>query len=125
MAEASFRTTNDAISFGLINDKGFAAPAIPPLSSGTPSTTINGSLEALIEVPPRSLSVLPEPGAPSLEVTLRPATLPITSCSGVANEPCTKFFSLITVAEPVRSLVRWVPYPMTTTSLTSCVLDAN
>ena len=75
------------MSFGLIKESGLAAPAIPPLSSGTPSTTMSGSLEALMEVPPRKRSVLPEPGAPSLEVTFKPATLPITNCSGVANEP--------------------------------------
>ena len=75
------------MSLGLIKDNGLAAPAIPPLSKGTPSTTISGSFEALMEVPPRKRNVLPEPGAPSLDVTLRPATLPITSCSGEASEP--------------------------------------
>ena len=75
------------MSFGLIKESGLAAPAIPPLSKGTPSTTISGSFDALIEVPPRRRKVLPEPGAPSFEVTFKPATLPITNCSGEANEP--------------------------------------
>ena len=75
------------MSFGLINESGFATPAIPPLSNGTPSTTINGSLLALMEVPPRKRKVLPEPGAPSFDVTFNPATLPMINCSGVDNEP--------------------------------------
>ena len=39
------------MSFGLIRFSGLAAPAIPPLSKGTPSITIKGSLLALMEVP--------------------------------------------------------------------------
>ena len=116
VAEASLRTTKEAISLGLINDSGLAAPAIPPLSKGTPSTTIKGSLLALMDVPPLNLMVLPDPGAPSLVFTFSPETLPIINCSGVAIEPLTKFFSPTTTAEPVRSLLRMVPYPMTTTS---------
>ena len=97
------------MSFGLIKDKGLAAPEIPPLSKGTPSTTIKGSLLALMDVPPRRRKVLPEPGAPSFDVTFNPATLPINNCSGVAKDPLRKFFSLIMVAAPVKSLVLVVP----------------
>ena len=109
VAEASFKTTNVSISFGLIRFNGLAEPAIPPLSNGTPSITINGSLLAFIEVPPLILIVLPEPGAPLLELIFTPGTLPITNCSGVVTEPLLKSSLLITAADPVKSLVLAVP----------------
>ena len=83
------------MSLGLMSAKAFADPAIPPLSKGTPSTTIKGSLLAFMEVPPRIRMLEPEPGAPSLEVIFTPATLPIISCSGVATGVSLKSFSLI------------------------------
>ena len=87
VADASLSTTKEAISLGLIKESGLAAPAIPPLSKGTPSTTIKGSFDALIEVPPLILKVLPPPGEPSFEVIFNPATLPIINCSGEDIEP--------------------------------------
>jgi hypothetical protein len=48
-AEASFNTVKDSMSFALIKLRGLLPPAIPPLSSGTPSITIKGSLLALNE----------------------------------------------------------------------------
>jgi hypothetical protein len=94
-------------------------PAIPPLSNGTPSTTIKGSLLAFREAPPRILITLPLPGAPPFGVMLTPATLPAINCSGVVIAPFTKSFELIVVTAPVRSFLRAVPYPITITSLTA------
>ncbi len=94
-----------SISSGLINDNGFGAPAIPLLSTGTPSITINGSLLALRDEPPLILIDEPAPGAPPLDVTLTPADLPKISCSGVEILPCWKDFEVIATTEPVRSLV--------------------
>ena len=53
VAEASFRTVNDSISFGLIFAKIPLEPAVPLLSIGKPSITIKGALDAPIEDPPR------------------------------------------------------------------------
>ena len=68
VADASFNTLNDSISFGFIKDNALAAPEIPLLSNGTPSITINGSLFAFKDEPPRIRIVDPAPGAPPLEV---------------------------------------------------------
>ena len=68
VADASFNMVNVSISFGLIKARALACPEIPPLSNGIPSITINGSLLALREAPPRIRILLPDPGAPLLEV---------------------------------------------------------
>ena len=109
VAEASFSTTKDSMSLGFIKFRGLAAPATPPLSKGTPSITIKGSLLAFIDVPPLILIVLPEPGAPLLEFILTPGILPMTSCSGVVTDPLLKSSLFTITAEPVRSLVLAVP----------------
>src|SRR5437773_10152707 len=115
----------DSISLGLINAKAFAAPAIPELSTGTPSITIKGSLLAFNEAPPRILIVLPEPGAPPLDVICTPATLPAINCSGVVTDPLLKSLAVIAVTDPVRSFFNLVPYPITTTSLSEVALPDN
>ena len=97
------------MSLGFIKFNGFAAPATPPLSSGTPSITISGSLLAFIDVPPLILMVLPEPGAPLLELILTPGIFPITNCSGVVTEPLLKSSLFTITAEPVKSFVLAVP----------------
>ncbi len=53
--------------------------------------------------------VLPEPGAPLLELILTPGILPITNCSGVVTEPLLKSSLFTITAEPVRSFVLAVP----------------
>ena len=53
---ASFNTVIDSISFVLIEDK---SP-----SNGTPSTTYNGSVPALIEPTPRIRTLADSPGWP-------------------------------------------------------------
>lgn len=75
--EASLRTVNDSISAGLIEPMILLEPLIELLSTGTPSITMSGSLEAESEEPARTRIVAPEPGAPEDGVTLTPATLPI------------------------------------------------
>ena len=82
---------------------------MPPLSNGTPSITIRGSLLALIEVPPLIRILLPDPGAPLLELIFTPGIFPIINCSGVVTEPLLKSLSFINTAEPVMSFVLAVP----------------
>src|SRR5664280_116253 len=109
VADASFKTVKDAISFGLSNANGFATPAIPEFDIGIPSITIKGSLLAFKEEPPRILMVLPDPGAPSFEVMDTPATLPLINCSGVVIMPLLKSFAFTVVIEPVKSFFLAVP----------------
>src|SRR4030095_1262530 len=116
VADASFKTVIDTISFGLIVARALGTPAISEFDRGIPSITINGSLLAFNEAPPRILIVLPEPGAPSFGVIDTPATLPRINCSGVTIAPLLKSFALIAVTAPVRSFFILVPYPITTTS---------
>ena len=108
-ADASFKTVNDSMSLGLINESGLATPDIPLLLNGTLSITIKGSLLALSEAPPLILIVLPEPGAPPFEVICTPATLPAISCSGLVNCPCTKSLEETLVTLPVKSFLRTEP----------------
>ena len=65
---ASFNTVIDSMSCGLIILRKLSAPEIPPSSKGTPSTTINGSLEALSEAPPRTRIVLPDVAEPEFDM---------------------------------------------------------
>ena len=76
VAEASFKIVKVSISLGWTVAKGFDIPLIPPSSTGTPSITINGLLDADIEEPPRTRIVAPAPGAPPSVITLTPAALP-------------------------------------------------
>ena len=113
------------MSFGLIILNGLATPEIPPLLKGIPSNTINGSLLALKEEPPRIRIVLPDPGAPPLEVIATPATLPMINCSGLVMAPFTKSFEPTVVTEPVKSFLRAEPYPITTTSLSAVLVCSS
>ena len=81
VADASFKMVIDSISLGLMVFNRFAEPETPFPSTGTPSITINGSLLALSEAPPRIRMRLPPPAAPPPVVIERPATLPTRSCS--------------------------------------------
>src|SRR6478752_6748737 len=132
VADASFKIFIDSMSFGLIKLSGSGDPAIEGVPSrflfganGTPSTTINGSLLAFSEAPPRIRIVLPEPGAPPLDVICTPATFPAISCSGVVIDPLLKSFAVIAVTAPVRSFFLLVPYPITTISLSDEVTPDN
>ena len=87
VAEASFKTLIDSISLGLMVFKRLAEPAMPLLSTGTPSITIKGSLPALNEEPPRIRILLPPPAYPPPEVICSPATLPCNNCSEEGINP--------------------------------------
>ena len=105
------------MSLGLIRlKKLLLLPLIPPISRGTPSRTINGSLLAFKEAPPRIRMVLPAVGEPLLDMICTPAILPLMSCSGELIIPSLKSLLLTLATAPVRSPFREVPYPMTTTS---------
>jgi len=76
VAEASFKTSMDTISEGLIDAKALSLPEPVELSIMTPSMTKMGSLEALSELMPRiRIEELP-PGMPVLACTCTPAALP-------------------------------------------------
>ena len=66
MDAASFKTSIDSMSFGLI----------PENARSTPSTKIRGSLLLLIEEPPRIRIVASAPGVLLLEYRRAPAILP-------------------------------------------------
>ena len=60
--DASFKTTNVSMSFGLIKFKGFLEPPTPPLSKGIPSITYSGWLVNDKEPVPRILIDWPSSG---------------------------------------------------------------
>ena len=91
VAEASFNTEKESISFGLIEDNTPLEPVTPSFDIGKPSIIIKGSLEPLMEAPPRILIWDPEPGAP-LVLTLTPAIRPLIKFSGVTILPFVKSF---------------------------------
>src|SRR5690349_21106812 len=98
---ASLRMVIDSISFGLIRLSGLDTPdtAVVPsgffvYAKGTPSITINGSLLALREAPPRMRMVLPLPGAPPFDMIETPGALPAINCSGVVIDPFWKSFEV-------------------------------
>ena len=66
MDAASFKTSIDSMSFGLI----------PENARSTPSTKIRGSLLLLIEEPPRMRIVASAPGVLLLEYRRAPAIFP-------------------------------------------------
>ena len=79
------------------------------LSTGTPSITINGSLLADIEEPPRILMLAAEPGAPPDDTTLIPATFPANSSEGDVAKPLFSLVASTAVTEPVASSFFTVP----------------
>ena len=85
---------------------------------GKPSITINGSLDALKEEPPRILISEPEPGAP-LVVMFTPETRPLIKFSAVTMLPFVISLAVIASTEPVASFTVVVPYPTTIIS-SSC-----
>ena len=109
------------MSFGFIRLRKFPPPDMePPTSIGTPSSTINGSLDALSDAPPRMRMVETDVGEPPPFTICTPAILPFTSSSGDETMPLLKSLVPTEATEPVRSLLRCVPYPMITTSLSTC-----
>ena len=80
-------------------------PVLPTLllSIGTPSITINGSLDAFKDEPPRIRICVPTPGSPELLVTFTPAIFPeIMSCA-FTTRPLFFESGVKAVTEPVRS----------------------
>ena len=76
VADASFNTVKLSMSVGLTELRGFERPSTEPELMTTPSITINGSLLAVREEPPRMRMAEPPPGCPVDVATLTPATLP-------------------------------------------------
>ena len=78
-------------------------------TTGRPSMTIRGSLEALKDAPPRIRIWAPSPGAPDAVLTFTPAILPWIISWAEVIRPW--FFSsgFIATTEPVRSVLRATP----------------
>ena len=109
VAEASLRTVKLSMSSGLMEESGSDMPEMPSLDTGRPSMTMSGSLEALMEEPPRTRMVAPEPGIPEPEVTTTPALLPRRRSAGEVMTPLLMSSPLTVETEPVRSLFFTVP----------------
>src|SRR5690554_515285 len=88
VADASFRTVKVSMSFELIELSGLDIPVAPvALSTGTPSSTMSGSLLAHVEEPPPIRIVDEEPGAQPAETTLGRATCPARRSAGAVARP--------------------------------------
>ena len=101
LAAASFNTVIDSTSCWLI--------ILRSPSKGTPSTTIKGLLDALIEPRPRTRILVPLPGCPDSVEICTPATAPSNAL--VTSDTC--IFSILsfftTAADPVKELFLAVP----------------
>lgn len=93
--EASFSTEIFSISDEEMSFK---------LFTGKPSTMISGEESWLIEVPPRTFRLMVASGEPSVLVTDKPATLPVSASATLATGTFFKSAPFITATEPVRSL---------------------
>ncbi len=83
---------------------------------GTPSMTYNGSLLALIEVPPRIRTCAPDPGSPLFGMMLTPAARPWIMLSTFVTTPTLAVDASTEETDPVMASRRWLPYPVTTTA---------
>ena len=82
----------------------------------TPSTTISGSLDALIEREPRILIVVPAVGSPDILTISAPAIRPCSAWSTDRDGEETISFICTVPTDPVRSAFLVSPKPITTTS---------
>ena len=115
---ASFNTSKEAISFGLIS-------LIFPIKI-IPSTTINGSLDPDIEFCPRTCIE----GCPPAEFVApisNPETLPFSDSKAFVLEDNAigEFSNLKEETEPVNSFFVVVPYPITTNSSNASASSFN
>ena len=101
VAEASFNTSIDSISDGLISP-------MPPVT-GTPSITYNGSLLAVIERLPRIITLGVEPGDQLELETTTPGMRPCNASDAVVAGTAVIFAALTEATAPVRSLFLTVP----------------
>ena len=123
VAEASFKMSIEAILLGSNVASGLVAllpisvdVLTPPPVNGKPSTTYNGSLLALIEVPPLIRILKAASGPPSERTTCTPAALAAMAPSKEAVLIFSISSDLIVDTAPVKSLRLTEPYPTTTTS---------
>src|SRR5678809_1543464 len=119
-ADASFSTSIEEMSAGLIYVSGFASGVVPRPeltnpglgdlpSRGIPSTTYNGLFPVRIEFVPLIFTIVTAPGCPLLLIICNPETLPINNWSGLVTGPLTKSFDWTEETAPVRSFRREVP----------------
>src|SRR3989337_623185 len=132
-ALASFRTSMDSISEGLIVLKGSLStpPEYPRslslmpgsgallLKRGTPSITYKGV------PPPRIFIESPPPGWALFWLKFKPAALPCNKLLIEALATWGRFLVETETTEPVTSRRLWAPYPTTTTSSKSDVETAS
>src|SRR2546427_1221311 len=130
VAEASFSTSIDSMSEGASVESGLVVvivvklgsdgPSvnleIPAVPTGTPSITYSGWLSPVVEVTPRICTAMAPPGAASPCVTVAPGALPCSACCRLTTAVFCSWSGGTDATAPVRSALRWVPYPTTTTS---------
>src|SRR6478672_7005434 len=120
-AEASFNTSMDSISFGLISARGFVGSlfASDKLVDiiGKPSTTYRGWLLAEIEEVPLILIFIACPTFPLPDSTITPGALPCIADSKLGAGKFSTSFGVNFEIDPVMFLFTARPYPTTTTSL--------
>src|SRR5688572_28471842 len=91
VADASFSTSIDSMSDGLISAIGLVV--LPPTAfwarldawMGIPSTIYKGSLDPLMEAVPRMRTKTPPPGDPEFVLTCTPEARPCKSWSELAE----------------------------------------
>ena len=103
VAEASFSTVKVSMSLGLMVAKALGVPGAASLATGIPSITINGSLLAFNDAPPRMRILLPAPGCPSGDDTCSPGTLPCINSCGEVTAPLFSSSALRATTEPLKS----------------------
>ena len=107
--EASFSTSTDTMSLGLMKSMALLNWSPVDWGSSTPSTTYSGLLDELMELNPRILTVVRPPGRPELLLTCTPGILPaiIWLSEGAGRSISSASFTPDT--DPVKSDLRTVP----------------
>src|SRR5687768_2724993 len=100
--EASFNTSTDSISWGLILLR-------LKFSMGRPSTTYKGLVPAVMELMPRMRMMGDWPGAPWAWVILTPGNSPAKACVTLLKERSLNLSKPTEATEPVTALLLWVP----------------
>ena len=97
------------MSCGLMTERMLAIPFTPLLSIGTLSMTINGSLLALRDEPPRMRTLDLAPGVPPSLVIATPATLPTSKSWALTTTPLFLLSGFKAATDPVRSFFLTTP----------------
>src|SRR5690606_36147442 len=120
---ASFKTSMEAMSLGLMEAKAFwePCPDRPTEATCTPSTIYKGSVPAFMEPTPLICTLSLPPGCPELEVTCTPATLPCMARSKDWMGRSSNISPFTEAMAPVTSLRVWSPYAVITYSVSEVI----